>query len=155
MPFNADIMNQVKPFIAQGIFFAALYKGAQGLRMFVKVPIHHLIAERMDLSVTPMRDTLSQIAMLGNDVGLRNILDKCSLVVALGKTNDLKAQSQISKLITEIENDVKHVVNNCNATESDDKFRLAENCNREVIPLLMAQLDDILHNHLLDRAPGR
>jgi hypothetical protein len=148
-----DLKNQVKPLILQGLFFAVLYKGAQGMRRFVQAPVHHLVAERPDIMVTPMRDTLSQIGVLGNDVGLRIILDKCSTVLKLSKTNNLKSQSQISKLISEIENDVKHTVNNCNATESDDKFRLVQSCTSEVIPLFMTQLDDILHNHLLDRAP--
>ncbi|OUU50618.1 MAG: hypothetical protein CBC12_05345 [Candidatus Puniceispirillum sp. TMED52] len=155
MPSTSEILKQIKPLLLQGVFFGVVYKGAQGLRKYVQTPVHPLIAERPEIMLTPMRDTLSQIAMLGHDVGLGVILDKCTILLQLGESNDLRAQSQISRLISEIENDVKYIVKNCNATESDYKFRLAENCNTEVIPLLMTQLDDILHNHLLERAPGR
>ena len=155
MPLNPEIMKQVKPLVLQGLFLGAIYKSAQGLRKYVQTPIHHLVAQRPEIMVTPMRDTLSQIAKLGNDTGLQVILDKCTLVLKLSRTNDLRAPAQMSRLISEIENDVRHTVNTCGEIENDEKFRLANNCRTEVIPLFMTQLDDILHNHLLDRAPGR
>ena len=155
MPLNADVMKQMKPFILQGLFFGALYKGAQGMRKYVQTQTHHIIAERPEIMFTPMRDTLSQIAMLGNDAGLRIILDKCCRLLSLSRTNDLRAPAQMSRLISEIQNDVQHTVNTCGETENDAKFRLASNCRMEVIPLFMTQLDDVLHNYLLERAPGR
>lgn len=138
----------------QAAFLGAIYKGAQSLRVFVQNPTHPLVLEKPEITGA-MRDTLSQLAFLDHPVAMQVVLEKCCNIVRMGESRDLKAQSSMSRMIADVENDIKHMLGSVDVTSSDKKFRLVQVCKEEVVPLLTAQLDDVLHNHLLDRAPRR
>lgn len=150
------MLNQAKPLLLQAAFFGALYKGAQVLRKFVQTPMHPLVAARPELVVYEgggLADSLTQLAMVEHPVAMQAILNKVCALVAHASSKDLKAQSHISNLIAEIVHDSKYMLGCVNVSSSDELFRKVQTCREEVLPLLEAQLDDILHNHLLDRAP--
>ena len=149
------MLNHAKPLLLQAAFFGALYKGAQVLRKYVQTPLHPLVASRPELVTygEGLADSLTQLAMVEHPVAMKAILDKVCDLIAHASSTNLKAQSHISKLIVEIVHDSKYMLRCVDVSSSDELFRKVQTCREEVLPLLESQLDDILHNHLLDRAP--
>ena len=63
------------------------------------------------------------------------------------------AQWRISRLSAEVVRDAKALCVAAPKATSDEVFRAVLTCREEVVPQLQGQLDDLLHNHLLARAP--
>ena len=63
------------------------------------------------------------------------------------------AQWRISRLSAEVVRDAEALCVAAPKATSDEVFRAVLTCREEVVPQLQGQLDDLLHNHLLARAP--
>ena len=141
-----------KPILLQGTFFAALGLGAHMLRKFSKEPVHHLVAENESLmKFETIAQSVSQMGNLKDDDRFNELV---ALVESFVKWHEAKLpflQWHMSKLIYSIQ---AHGENMCNCASQklhEDIFRNALNCREETLPQLKSHLEDILHNHLLDR----
>lgn len=148
------VVEAAKPILLQGAFFGALALGAKSLRKLVTPPVHPSVAARPDIAWHPgIASTMSQMARLDNPVALEAIMNSISGLMAEDRSGTPSAQWHMSRMNTKILNDAKYMLGCVNVTASDEMFRLVLNCSEEVIPQLETHLDDILHNHLLRRAP--
>ena len=148
------VMEAAKPILLQGAFFGVLALGAKSLRKLVQAPIHPLVAARPDIAWHPgIASTMSQLAELGNPPALEAIMNSIAGFLAADRSGEPSAQWHMSRMSTKIIHDVKYMLGCVNVTASDEMFRLVLNCNEEVVPQLETHLDDVLHNHLLRRAP--
>lgn len=148
------LVDSVKPILLQGAFFGGLAFGARALRKFVETPLHPLVEARPDIASHPgIASTLSQLARLENPVALESVMNSVSCFLQEDRSEAPAAQWRMSRMCTKIISDAKYMLGSTNMTASDEMFRLVLSCNDEVIPQLETHLDDILHNHLLRRAP--
>ena len=147
-------MNSVKPLLLQGAFFAALYSGARALRVMAQTPLHPAVQARETIrSHAGLATALTQLAKIGDGAALDSILDKVCLVLRYDASDQLDAQWHICRLSSDIVREAKALCTSSSVLTTDELFRDARNCEEEAVPQIETHLDDILHNHLIARAP--
>ena len=137
----------------QAGFFASMGLGAYALRRLMHEPLHPLLAAREASDRYPsLAASLSQLATLGDDEGLRRCLAFFDEIAELdASTRRLDAQWKISRASAELVREAKDMCERVHASASDDVFRAVLTCTDEVVPQLESHLETVLHNHLLAR----
>lgn len=150
----SSIAANAVPIVLQAAFFGALYQGARTIRRYTRIPIHPSVSPHTELVPYPgLRDTLSQLAQL-EDGEMSEIVALVCEIVRLGDTTAPASQSRIAAKTTETMRRVHNMLDRVDVTTSDEVFRRVMLCREECIGLLNEHLDDILHNHILNRSPG-
>jgi hypothetical protein len=148
------ILEMARPILLQGAFLGGLAFGARVLRNFVTIPLHPSVVARPDIAChTGIASTMTQLARLDNPLALESVMDSISRFLKEDRSDAPSAQWHMARMCTEIISDVKHMLSCANVTASDELFRVVLICSEEVIPQLETHLEDVLHNHLLRRAP--
>lgn len=147
--------NMMRPVALQASILGGLGLGAYALRRLSTPALHPMVAERVDLvrHSPALAATVSQLAAIGDEDGLRRLVDKLVRVVHIDLALGPAAQWQISRLNTEIANDAKRMCRTVSVAHSNEMFRIVLDCQNEVIPQMQTHLDNLLHNHLLSRSP--
>lgn len=146
--------DMTRPLALQASLFAALGMGAYALRRLASTPLHPRVAERGALLRYPALATAaSQLAAVGCGTGFDALLTKLCAIADLDAAGGPAAQWRISRLSAEVVRDAEALCVAAPTVTSDEVFRAVLTCREEVVPQLRGQLDDLLHNHLLARAP--
>ena len=151
-----DWRSLARPVALQASFFGALGVGAYVLRHLSKPSLHPLVMEHNDLSTQypALASSASKLAALDDAEGFRLVVEKLARVVQLDRARAPEAQWQISRLSSEIVADaVRMCGDSMKRTPSEEGLRRVFECQEDVVPQLRGHLDNLLHNHLLARAP--
>ena len=145
-------LAQLKPFILQGAFLASLYSGAKMIRKWSEVQPHPEVLQYVHVKAHGgISSVFSQMAEVGTGPEFRALLEKCEELMRLSRTSRPDAQCHISRLSSEISQGAKRFLSKpC----GDAQFRACQYCLEECLPMLETHMDDVLHNHLLDRSFG-
>lgn len=148
--------KMMRPIALQASFFGALGLGAYVVRRLSSPVLHPVVAQHTHLvqHLPALTATISQLGALGSDESLASLVKKVLCVVDLDQSHSPTAQWQIARLNSEIVEDAKRMCHVLSTTHSDELFRTVLDCQQEVVPQLEAHLDNLLHNHLLERAPN-
>ena len=149
-------MNPViKPLLQQASFFGVLALGAYTMNTLNAVPNHHIVCESSIIvnSYPGIASLLTSLARLQLDQGLRRIVEKTQQLLEWDQKKRLSSRWYISRLSTEIVSDANRLCKQ-HTYPSDDMYRTMLLCEQEVIPQLEQQLQDVLHNHLLNQRLG-
>lgn len=141
----------LKPILQQASFFGVLALGAFTLKQWNRIPMHPIVQESQILvqHAPNLASLLSLLAGLGLDEELRRLVRKTQTVVEHDRRRTLASQWHISRMSSELVHDAKAMCKQ-HSLPSDDIYRTMLFCEQEVIPQMEQQLQDLLHNHLLD-----
>lgn len=147
-----------RPVALQAALFGALGVGAYALRRLARTPAHPLVDARPELARLPaLALAASELARLAEAARLHAplaaLLDELVEIARLDAAGGLAAQWQIARRSTRAVGDAEALCRAVPIAESDELFRAALACREETVPQLRGALDDLLHNHLLSRAP--
>lgn len=146
------LKSQYKPFALQGAFLATLYFGAKQIQSSMKVVPHHIVAAYPEVCRNQVLcDSMNRIASLENDSGTTFLLERLRKLISLSSSKDPNAQSEMASIMAEVNSTANKIVNSAPAYKSDDFFQNVVLCKEESLSNLEGVMDDILHNHLLDR----
>lgn len=143
----------VVPVALQTSLFAAVGVGLYALRRFGGASLHPVLVEYPELvrRFPGLAATVSELGRLGNDAGLRALLQKVQQIVDMDLRRGPGAEWKISRLSSEVVRDADAMCVAAPKTSSDELFRAVLACRDETIPQLRGHLDDLLHNHMLAR----
>ena len=97
--------------------------------------------------------SLSHLSTLQDEEGLRRVVQFADRIRLLDdQRSDPGAQWRIARMSKQMIREVEHMCARAPRSKSDDIFRAVVDCERETIPALKGVLEDILHNHILQRS---
>lgn len=145
----------LRPVALQGAFFGAIGLGVYALRRLSARPLDERVASRPILAARhpAMAASLSQLARLADADAFDAVLVTACEIAEHDRSGDPKSQWHIARLSTQLVRQVEEICNKADRDTSDAVFRDSIACREEVVPALQTQLETILHNHLLSRAP--
>lgn len=144
--------NLVASVALQGAFFGSIYCGARALNRYLRTPTHELVKQRVELQHhDALCDSLTQLALTGNPDLMNTILDEACDVVRASASSCPRAQWVISRKTSHIMKVVHLMLSTSHGVSSPEAYTRMLVCREQVAPQLQSQLDDILHNHILDR----
>jgi len=152
----AALSMQTKPLVLQGALFASLYLGGRALRKMVRTPVHASVKARTQLAGEPgLAECLTQVVNMLPEHEVEAFLDQACRLVHESKSSDPVAQGKMTRLSREIMSVAESAATRVDALASDEVFRQVLAYREDVLPRLRGSMDDLLYNHLLDRAPRR
>lgn len=145
--------NMWRTVAVQGSVIAGMGTAALLLRHLRGPKVHPVVAEREELcrKHPDLAASASAFAELGDDRGLRALLDLLCEIGRLDAVGGAQAQWDISRRNAEAVRLAEDLCRRAPVATSDEVFRAALSCQDEAVPRLRGQLDDLLHNHLLAR----
>ena len=96
--------------------------------------------------------TLTQLATLTDGAGLQPLLQNVRAILELEAGGGAGAQWQIARLSTRVCRDAETLCKQAMRHGSAADFMASVTASEEALPQLRTHLDNLLHNHLLDRA---
>lgn len=145
------------PYLLQGMFVGALSVGISQLGKLAQEPIQECVKTYPRVvKYANVASTFSQFVRLScpSEEEVQHLLRLMDMYLQYDETAPLDAQGQMSRILPRIRRRMDAICDKDMLNLTDDSFRGMLTCKDEIIPLMEAQLDDILHNHMLTHAPG-
>lgn len=137
----------------QGLAVASLGGAFLATKHFSKHSLHEAVAKRTRIvaQAPSIAETLSHLAVLNDMDGLNGVMDLVEKILYHDMQKDKSSQWHISRLSGEVVRGVVAMCDRIPVTADEEGFYNALLVRDEYVPQLTAQLEALLHNHLLRR----
>ena len=139
--------------VMQGLAVASLGGAFLATKHLSKRSLHEAIAKRTRIvaQAPSIAETLSHLTVLNDASGLNHVMDLVEEILYHDLQKDKSSQWHISRLSGEVVRCVIAMCDRIPVTADEDVFYNTLLVRDEYVPQLTAQLEALLHNHLLRR----
>lgn len=153
--WRAQAAMDVLRLATQASALACVGAGSLALSYIFTPRIHDSVREHTELvqHFPVLAASISRLVVLGDDEGMRRLLEAVDRLVALDCKHGRDAASQwrIARITTEILETARQMCRDAPCLKSDEAYRNVVLCLDDAIPAIERNLEDVLYNHLLAR----